>query len=61
MKYRVILTENAKANLREYYERAAEQAPGNGRRLAQSISRNATNTLNQPPMSLGRIDPCVLG
>ena len=27
MTYRVILTENAKANLREYYERAAEHAP----------------------------------
>ena len=44
MTYKVVLTENAKANLRHYYTRAAEHAPKTAARWIKPVSRSASNS-----------------
>jgi plasmid stabilization system protein ParE len=48
MTYRVVLTENAKANLRHYYTRAAEHAPQTAAKWLTRIQESLQRLSEQP-------------
>ena len=52
MTYRVAITENAKANLRDYYQFAARNAPQTAARWLNRF-QDALETLNQNPQRCG--------